>query len=74
LKRVLNGKVEGGRIDHAHHDNLAQIALEEVMAFDKAITTALKMTKEEDTMVVVTADHSHVSLLLFKYLHSYSWT
>ncbi len=47
------------RIDHAHHENLAKIALEEVVAFDKAIETATELTKDEDTLIVVTADHSH---------------
>lgn len=47
------------RIDHAHHDNLAKIALEEVVAFDKAIQKGLAMTNLDDTMIVVTADHSH---------------
>ncbi|CAG7833145.1 unnamed protein product [Allacma fusca] len=51
--------VEGGRIDHAHHDNLAKIAMEEVAAFDAAIQKALAMTKRSDTLIVVTADHSH---------------
>ncbi|OXA45827.1 Alkaline phosphatase [Folsomia candida] len=59
LSRNPNGFVEGGRIDHAHHDNLAKIALEEVVAFDKAIQKGLAMTNLDDTMIVVTADHSH---------------
>jgi len=52
-------QVEGGRIDHAHHENVAKIALEEVVAFDKAIEVGLNLTKEEETIIVVTADHSH---------------
>lgn len=51
--------VEGGRIDHAHHEGSAYRALEDVIAFDAAIKTALEMTKREDTLIVVTADHSH---------------
>lgn len=51
--------VEGGRIDHAHHKNQALRALEEAVAMDQAVQLALKMTDAADTMVVVTADHSH---------------
>ncbi|KAG0724064.1 Alkaline phosphatase [Chionoecetes opilio] len=51
--------VEGGRIDHAHHDNMAHRALDELVAMDDAIELALGMTKEEDTLIVVTADHAH---------------
>nr|XP_022910110.1 alkaline phosphatase-like [Onthophagus taurus] len=51
--------VEGGRIDHAHHDNLAMKALDETVEFAKAIQKAKEMTNEEDTLIVVTADHAH---------------
>ena len=51
--------VEGGRIDHAHHGGNAIRALEDTMAFDLAIATALEMTNPEDTLILVTADHSH---------------
>ena len=51
--------VEGGRIDHAHHEGSAYRALEDTLAFDAAVKTALELTKREDTLIVVTADHSH---------------
>ncbi|ETN62062.1 alkaline phosphatase [Anopheles darlingi] len=51
--------VEGGRIDHAHHDNRAKLALDETVEFDKAIEFARKKFSEEDTLIVVTSDHSH---------------
>jgi alkaline phosphatase len=56
--------VEGGRIDHALHDNNAKRALEDAIAFDDAIKVALdkiKLTdpKLENTLIVVTADHDH---------------
>ncbi|RWS28738.1 alkaline phosphatase-like protein [Leptotrombidium deliense] len=51
--------VEGGRIDHAHHDNKAKLALQETYEFNKAIETAMSMIDIEDTLVVVTSDHSH---------------
>ncbi|KAG0726328.1 Alkaline phosphatase, tissue-nonspecific isozyme [Chionoecetes opilio] len=52
--------VEGGRIDHALHENLPHRALEEVVALDAAVAAALKEVDLEETLVVVTADHSHV--------------
>ena len=51
--------VEGGSIDIAHHQNWAQKALIEGVEFDKAIGSAVELTSEEDTLIVVTADHSH---------------
>lgn len=51
--------VEGGRIDHAHHDSLAKKALHETIAFEEAIKTAVDLTDERETLIVVTADHSH---------------
>lgn len=50
--------VEGGKIDHAHHQNFAGLALHEVMGLDKAVEAALKKVGK-DTLVLVTADHSH---------------
>ena len=35
-------------------------ALHETMAFDKAIERALEMVDLKNTLVIVTADHSHV--------------
>ncbi|XP_058045145.1 intestinal-type alkaline phosphatase 1-like [Ahaetulla prasina] len=52
--------VEGGRIDHGHHSGIAKRALTEAIEFDKAIERAGELTKEDDTLTVVTADHSHV--------------
>ncbi|MEZ5997322.1 MAG: alkaline phosphatase [Hyphomonas sp.] len=51
--------VEGGRIDHAHHAGNAARALDEADAFDQAIAAALEMTSADDTLIIVTADHSH---------------
>ncbi|XP_054729005.1 alkaline phosphatase [Anastrepha obliqua] len=64
LERQSNGRgfflfVEGGRIDHAHHDTLAMKALDETAEFDKAITLARSRTDERNTLTVVTSDHSH---------------
>lgn len=51
--------VEGGRIDHAHHMGNAFHALDETRAFADAVATALQLTESADTLVIVTADHSH---------------
>jgi alkaline phosphatase len=51
--------IEGGRIDHAHHATNAARALEDTIAFDQAVKVALDKTNSEDTLVIVTADHSH---------------
>ncbi|KAJ0174401.1 hypothetical protein K1T71_009509 [Dendrolimus kikuchii] len=52
--------VEGGRIDHAHHDNMVELALDETIEMSKAVTRAVEMLPEEDTLIVVTSDHAHV--------------
>lgn len=51
--------VEGGRIDHAHHGVNAARALADTDAFDQAVAAALELTSAEDTLIIVTADHSH---------------
>nr|XP_002129634.1 alkaline phosphatase-like [Ciona intestinalis] len=55
--------VEGGRIDHAHHESNAYRSLHEVISFDDAIAKAVELTSESDTLLVVTADHSHTFTL-----------
>ncbi len=54
--------VEGGRVDHGHHGGLARMALEETVAFSDAIEAAVKLASD-DTLIVVTADHSHSFVL-----------
>ncbi|KAL1138127.1 hypothetical protein AAG570_009819 [Ranatra chinensis] len=51
--------VEGGRIDHGHHETLARRALDETVEFSKAVRTADDMTDDGDTLMVTTADHAH---------------
>lgn len=51
--------VEGGRIDHAHHENVAGVALRETMALSWTIQKALASVSLDDTLVAVTADHGH---------------
>ncbi len=52
--------VEGGRIDHAHHFNNAYNALNETLEFSNAVAAAVNVTDAEETLIIVTADHSHV--------------
>ncbi|KAJ8391178.1 hypothetical protein AAFF_G00096070 [Aldrovandia affinis] len=52
--------VEGGRIDHGHHEGKAKQALHEAVEMDRAIHQTGLMTSLHDTLTVVTADHSHV--------------
>lgn len=52
--------VEGGRIDHGHHEGKAKQALYEAVEMDRAVGLAGLMTSDHDTLTVVTADHSHV--------------
>lgn len=51
--------VESGRIDHAHHEGNAFRALDETIALSDAVRAALAATSAKDTLVLVTADHSH---------------
>jgi len=51
-------QVEGGRVDHAAHDNDAASMLHDQLAFDDAIGVALEFAKEHgDTLVIITTDH-----------------
>lgn len=62
LSREPNGfvlMVEGARIDHANHMGNAYRALDETVALSEAVRTAVEMTSPEDTLILVTADHSH---------------
>lgn len=55
--------VEGGRIDMALHENHAHIALEETAEFSRAIKVATDMLSFDDSLFVVTSDHSHTLTL-----------
>lgn len=52
--------IEGGRIDHGHHAGNAYRALTDAIALSNAVKAALAGTDPRDTLIVVTADHSHV--------------
>lgn len=63
LARNRNGyflMVEGGRIDHAHHEGNAYRALTDTIEFANAVKIALAKTNQRETLIIVTADHSHV--------------
>ncbi|MCW4453756.1 alkaline phosphatase [Flavobacterium sp. MXW15] len=51
--------IEGARIDHANHSGNAARALGDTVALSDAVRAAVEATSEKDTLIVVTADHSH---------------
>ncbi|RWS06179.1 membrane-bound alkaline phosphatase-like protein [Dinothrombium tinctorium] len=62
LKKNENGFVlfvEGGRIDTAHHKNRPRLALDETYEMHKAVKAVLKEIDLNETLFIVTADHSH---------------
>jgi alkaline phosphatase len=62
LSRQGNGYVllvEAGRIDHAHHYGNAYRALTDTIALSDAVRAAVQATSQDDTLVLVTADHAH---------------
>jgi alkaline phosphatase len=51
--------VEGGRIDHAGHDNDAGTMLHEILEFDEAVGVGMRyQSLHPETLIVVTADHA----------------
>ncbi len=52
--------VESGRIDHAHHAGNAYNALNDTIEFANAVKAAVENTDPNETLILVTADHSHV--------------
>jgi alkaline phosphatase len=51
--------VEAGRIDHAHHNGNAFRALTDTIELSNAVRAALGKVNLDETLIVVTADHSH---------------
>lgn len=51
--------VEGGLIDLALHTTQTHLALDETSEFSKAIDYAHRTVNNSDTILLVTADHSH---------------
>lgn len=54
----------GGNIDHGHHAGRAKMALYDVLAFQDAVAKGDSMTSENDTLIVVTADHAHTMTIV----------
>ncbi|HWR54419.1 MAG TPA: alkaline phosphatase [Bryobacteraceae bacterium] len=55
-------QVEGGRVDHAAHNNDAAALLWDQLAFDDAIETVLKFAERNpETLIVITADHGNAN-------------
>lgn len=52
--------VESGRIDHGHHAGNAYRALRDTEEFANAVQVAMDKVNLEETLIIVTADHSHV--------------
>jgi alkaline phosphatase len=51
--------VEGGRIDHGNHANNAYRTLTETIELSKAVAAAMAKVNLQETLIIVTADHSH---------------
>ena len=51
--------VEGGRIDHANHASNAYRTMTDAVAMDTALKAVLAKVSLDDTLIIVTADHSH---------------
>lgn len=51
--------IESARIDQAHHKGNAARALSETSMLAKTVQRLDEMTSDEDTLIIVTADHSH---------------
>lgn len=52
--------IEAGRIDHGHHSATANLALMDTLALDTAVKKAMALVDKDDTLMLVTGDHSHV--------------
>lgn len=66
LQKNPNGfflHVEAGRIDHAHHATNPRRALADTVELANAVEVALRNTDPQETLIIVTADHSHVFTL-----------
>jgi hypothetical protein len=79
--RILDNKngfflmSEGGRIDHAGHENNIDCNIEETLEFDKAVKAALDFAKKDkNTLVIVTADHETGGLQYDKSKDEYYFT
>ena len=51
--------VEGGRIDHGSHESNAYRTLSDGVAMNEAVKAVLRKVNLDETLIVVTGDHSH---------------
>ncbi|ASM18480.1 TPA: alkaline phosphatase [Serratia marcescens] len=51
--------VEGGRVDHGSHNGNAYRTLSDAVALNEAVKTIVDKVDLDDTLVIVTGDHSH---------------
>lgn len=51
--------VEGGRIDHGSHNGNAYRTLSDAVALNEAVKTIVDKVNLDETLVIVTGDHSH---------------
>lgn len=56
---MIDCHIAGSKIDSAHHENKPGRVLREIVEFDKAVKKGDEMTDDTDTLLVVSADHSH---------------
>lgn len=62
-------QIEGGRVDHAAHNNDAGALIHDQIAFDDALGVALDFAAaRDDTLIVVTTDHGNANPGLTEYL------
>ena len=52
-------EVEAGRVDHANHAGNLHRTVTDGAAFAEAVAVADELTDDADTLLIVTADHSH---------------
>lgn len=55
--------IEAGRIDHGHHEGTAYKALTETQELHETVAWLLTQVDTRETLIVVTADHSHTLTL-----------
>lgn len=55
--------IEAGRIDHAHHEGKGYRALKETEELDQTLEWLISQINFDDTLLLVTADHSHTLTL-----------
>ena len=56
--------IEAGRIDQAHHLGNAYRALQDTVELSNAVRAAVKKVNLDDTLIIVTADHSHTLTIM----------